>query len=144
MSDVLKKFAEEKKEEDFNDIIKKINELSIAVLNGIFLFELAGSYKTRQHIRLTDGEIEEYKKDIRDDLVRWVFSLCIAEDILKKHNLWEEYESLSGRIIERVAQNNKSKQSAEKAEQEQGKKEEVESEDPPRVSFPTTNNEGEK
>ncbi len=119
MSDVLKKFSEEKNSGNLDTLIKQINELSMSILNGISLFELSGSYKTRQHIKLSDGEIEEFKKQIKDDLIRWVFSLCVAEDILKKHNLWEEYESLSGRVIDKVAQNSKSKKSVEKTTEQE-------------------------
>jgi len=99
-----------------DDLIKRANDNSMALLNSVSLFELSAQYKTRRVIRLSDQEIKEEKERINHELIRLMFSIHIAEKFIEEKGLNEEYLKMTNEVILEVAEKTKPKATVEKTE----------------------------
>jgi hypothetical protein len=119
MSDVLKEFEKEKEKEKgkYDDLIQNVKNNSTAIMNSLRLFELSVRYETRKLLKMSDQEIRIEKSAIKDELIRLMFSIHVAEEVIRKNGLNEEYQKMAEEVMKVVGQRIKPEVKAEDAEE---------------------------
>ena len=116
MSDVLKLFKDESKINKYGLLIESVEKNSSAMINSLRLFELAARYETRKLLKMSDQEIAMEEAAIKDELVRLMFTIHIAEEVINNNKLQEEYKQMMEEVMSIVAERYQQKATAENAE----------------------------
>ena len=95
------------------DLIVKATHESENILASLLFIKHSAAYKTRQHIRLSDKEIEDLLLQIEKDFTRVLLVSTVAAELCIRHNLDTEFDALYADVLAGVS---KGLQSSRKSE----------------------------
>lgn len=85
-------------------IINKVYKEVQDTLASLTFIKHAASYKTKQHIKLSDSEIADLEKAIQLSMTKTMITACVACEILIGEGLNNKFDDLLKEVMAAVAE----------------------------------------